>query len=140
MRNLVLCQSVWMGVAAATSLVAFDRPRAAPQMTALVVDHLRTEYKDNPLGLGTSRPRLSWRIHGEGRGIVQADYQLRVARSTADLASGRSLVWDSGRVKSNESIQQPYAGRALQSRQRYYWQVRIWDDKGGDSLWSEPAW
>jgi alpha-L-rhamnosidase len=140
MRNLVLRQSVWLGVAAATAFLSPDHPRAAPQMTALVVDHLRTEYKDNPLGLGTSHPRLSSSIHGEDRAIVQAEYQLRVARTTADLTSGRSLVWDSGRLKSSESIQQPYAGRALQSRQRYYWQVRIWDDKGHESLWSEPAW
>lgn len=70
---------------------------------AIAVDHLRVEHFDNPLGLGTRAPRFSWWMHGESRGLSQAEYQVQVARTADDLARGRRLVWDSTRVKSAES-------------------------------------
>ncbi len=106
----------------------------------LSVDHLRVEYHENPLGLGVRAPRFSWWIRGDERGIVQGDYQMRVARSAADLARGTKLVWDSGRVKSGESTLRPYGGPALDARARYQWQVRVWDGQGRASNWSAPAW
>ena len=47
---------------------------AAPEKSGseLTVDHLRVEHDENPLGLGIRAPRLSWWIHGNARGIVQA--------------------------------------------------------------------
>ena len=105
-----------------------------------MVDHLRVEHDENPLGLGTRTPRLSWWIHGDARGIVQAEYQVQVARTADDLTRGRNLVWDSKRVKSSESTLRPYDGPAVESRHRYYWQVRVWDATNRESAWSAAAW
>ncbi len=115
---------------------------AAPEKSAppLTVDHLRVEHAENPLGLGTRAPRLSWWIHGDARGIVQAEYQVQVARTADDLTRGRHLVWDSTRVKSSESTLRPYEGPGVEARHRYYWHVRVWDAKGRASAWSAPAW
>src|SRR5215472_14566277 len=114
-------------------VVAPDGAKAAApggRATTLSVFKLRTEYKENPLGIDSPRPRLSWQIQGEGRGIEQSAYQVRVARSEQDLRAGRQLIWDSGRVNSDESVHRPYGGPPLQSRGRYWWQVRVWDGKG----------
>src|SRR5262245_4911571 len=108
--------------------------------SVVAVDHLTVEYKANPLGLGTRAPRLSWRLRGDRRGLAQAEYQVRVARTAADLAAGRNLVWDSGRVRSTASVLVPYGGEPLRSRQRYSWHVRVWDTAGAESPWSEPGW
>ncbi len=109
------------------------------QTTGLKVSALRTEYKENPVGIDSVKPRLSWKIESDARGVMQSAYQIRVARSEKDLQSERGMLWDSGRVTSEESVHHTYDGPALQSRQRYFWQVRVWDGAGKDSDWSQPA-
>jgi len=110
-----------------------------PATTTLRVVNPRVEYHINPIGLDAAKPRLSWQLEGDGRGIVQTAYQIRVARTERDLRANRRLAWDSGRVASDESIQRVYEGEPLASRQRYYWQVRAWDASDAPTQWSAPA-
>lgn len=97
---------------------------------------LRVEYATRPLGIDVPHPRLSWKISSSGDGR-QSAYQIRVATSVSGLES--AALWDSGRVKSTESVQLPYSGPALASRTAYHWQVRIWDGLGHASEWSEAS-
>ena len=64
------------------------------------------------------------------RGAKQTAYEIRVASSSDALAKSKADVWDSGKVESDQSINVAYAGPELKSRQRYYWQVRVWDQQG----------
>ena len=41
----------------------------------LSIGHLRCEYKENPLGIGTLHPRLSWQVASPARGQRQTAYQ-----------------------------------------------------------------
>jgi alpha-L-rhamnosidase len=107
-------------------------------MTA--IRHLTCEYRQNPLGIDVPAPRLSWQLQSERRGVRQSACQLRVAADPADLIAGRQLLWDSGKVASDASIHQAYAGPPLASGQRCYWQVRAWDEDEQPTPWSEPAW
>jgi alpha-L-rhamnosidase len=126
-------------------VVALTVPASAAQappargVAAVSVAALRTEYKANPIGIDVRQPRFSWQIRASARAVTQSAYQVRVARDERTLQAGRPLVWDSGIVKSGESIQRAYAGPALQSGQRYYWQVRVWDGAGTASAWSDAA-
>ncbi|HEY6329155.1 MAG TPA: glycoside hydrolase family 78 protein [Blastocatellia bacterium] len=114
-------------------LVREPRADAVPQAV-----RLRTEYKENPLGIDTAKPRMSWQIVETGRGVIQSAYQIRVMSNERGGAAGS--VWDSGKVVSDGSIQRPYEGPPLRSGQRYSWQVKIWDGNGTPSDWSQPAW
>ncbi len=104
----------------------------------LTVEGLTVEHRKNPLGIDVSQPRFSWKIKGTGGNIMQSAWSVRVATNPG--FSGRNIVWESGRVASDESVLNEYGGPQLKPGHRYYWQVRIWDNKGRVSRWSETAW
>ena len=63
-----------------------------------------------------------------------------MAGSSAALRAGAELIWDSGKVASERSVNVPYAGRALGSGERCWWRVRTWDPEDRAGAWSEAAW
>src|SRR5687767_12507639 len=93
---------------------------ARKQADTLTVANLRTEYKENPLGIDAQTPRLSWQLQSNRRGVMQSAYQMQVAGSARGLRGGSEPVWDSGRVRSDQSIHVAYGGPALQSGRRYH--------------------
>lgn len=106
---------------------------------AISVDGLRCEYRTNPLAIDAARPQLGWVLHSQQRGERQSAYQVVVASSRQVLANGNGDLWDSGKTESSESVQVAYAGKPLASRQTCYWTVRVWDQAGAVSAWSQPA-
>ncbi|MGK6350907.1 family 78 glycoside hydrolase catalytic domain [Parapedobacter sp. DT-150] len=105
----------------------------------LVLANLTCDDKRNPVGIESGRPRLSWTILAERRSVKQTAYQIVVADDPEMLKQEKGNVWDSGKIDAGSSIQVPYAGKALTSAKKYYWKVKIWDNQGHVSDWSEPA-
>ena len=101
--------------------------------------NLRCEYKTNPIGIDELQPRFSWQLPSKERNYKQTAYQIRVAANLKALQSGKKLIWDSGKVESDQSTHIVYKGPAPQSKTRYYWQVKYWDNKGNSSNWSDVA-
>ncbi|MBC8111855.1 MAG: family 78 glycoside hydrolase catalytic domain, partial [Verrucomicrobia bacterium] len=104
----------------------------------VTIQHLRCEYKSNPVGIDDRNPRLSWLINASERGALQTAYQIQVANSLTELNSGKNLLWDSGETQSGQSTQITYTGKPLISRQHCFWRVKVKTNKG-NSVWSEPA-
>lgn len=100
---------------------------------------LKCEHKFSPLGVEMSSPRFAWWVDASERGFKQAAYQIMVASAEDKLSGKQPDVWNSGKVTSAENFFVAYAGKPLQSAQRYYWKVRIWDQSGKASAWSEAA-
>jgi alpha-L-rhamnosidase len=94
---------------------------------SLIISHLTCEYRTNPLGIDVLQPRLSWQLESDQRGTRQSAYRILVAASESAL-SGDSVLWDSGKVESDQSIHIPYEGSRLVSGQRVYWKVLVWDE------------
>ncbi len=103
------------------------------------IDGLVCEYFTNPIGIDVQKPRLSWKIFSDQENVSQIAYEIRVANSVSELNRTNRLVWSSGKVNSSQSVNVEYQGPALQSSQRVYWQVRIWDNQNKATKWSAPA-
>jgi alpha-L-rhamnosidase len=112
-------------------------PADAPA-PALSLARLRTEYQVDPVGIDVRAPRFSWELKSPARGTVQSAYRVQVAEG-APAFDASHLLWDTGKVTSDASIQNAYAGKPLRSGGRYWWRLQAWDGKGSASGWSEPA-
>jgi alpha-L-rhamnosidase len=123
-------------------LYIFCLALAASQLQAGIRPvRLACEYLQNPQVIDVMNPRLSWiNIPDENeRRQIQTAWEIRVSESREKLLSGDAGLWNSGKIKSNESVNVTYNGITLTSRQDCWWQVRVWDRKGRVSDWSEPA-
>src|SRR5687767_12196644 len=87
------------GVALAAVASAALWTSTAAASPALSPSALKTNALSQPLGIGDSTPDFSWKLGGTGRAAVQSAYEIRVAASDAQLASGPYL-WQSGKVTS----------------------------------------
>jgi len=103
------------------------------------VSSLRTDYKIDPIGIDKQVPRLSWIILSDQNNTMQESYEIRAALDPSDLTKGKKQIWNSGKVASSQSVHITYEGQALESYQRVYWQVRVVDNHGEKSKWSEVA-
>jgi alpha-L-rhamnosidase len=95
---------------------------------------LRCNSATNPIGINDTHPSLSWKIASAVRGEKQTAYQVVVSLTENDLE--RSPTWNSGKVMSDQSVHIPYGGPALESGQRYFWKVKVWDRNGKESPYS----
>lgn len=108
--------------------------------SALLPTRLRCEYLINPLGIDIRQPRLSWVVESQENGQRQTAYRITAATSEAALLADAPDLWDSGKVESSETVHVPYGGVALQSRQRCFWRVQVWDRDGKPAGVSDVAW
>ena len=99
----------------------------------------RCQHSETPYGVDTPTPVFSWELGSDTRGAGQSAYQIIVSDSEKKLSKGAGDMWDSGKVMSNESLGVVYAGKPLESGKRYYWKVRVWDNKGSKTKWSDPG-
>ena len=111
---------------------------AANAFAATQIVNLRTETLETPLGLDQAHPYFSWQMSSDRIGALQRAYRVLVALSEEDLAAGR-LVFDSGMVRSDASLNIPYEGEALRGSTRYFWKVQVWD-QDNRLVESSPTW
>ncbi|MCU0520278.1 MAG: glycoside hydrolase family 78 protein [Anaerolineae bacterium] len=105
-------------------------PSASPQTRVVRV---RFEHLHEMLGIGTPRPRLSWQVETTSVGWMQSAYEIEAVTSSG------ALLGRTGRVASPESVLVAWPFAPLSSRQRVAVRVRVWDDAGQASAWSDPA-
>lgn len=125
-----------------TTLMAAEGPGAGDgEGKGITPVGLKCEWLEEPEGIGTREPRLSWIVTAADtdRGQRQTAYRILAASDPALLESGKADLWDSGRVESDESLGIVYAGQPLASSARVAWKVKTWDRDGRESPWSEPA-
>ncbi len=107
--------------------------------STIEVKTLQCEALNNPLGIDNISPHFSWLLQNGKLNSKQTAYQILVASSEDLLAEGKADLWDSGKKESEESVWISYQGTPLTSKSFAYWKVRIWDEDGNITTWSDPA-
>lgn len=100
------------------------------------VTDLRCENLINPVGIDNIVPHFSWKIKGEGI-MRQQYYEIQVASDSIQLTKGKADLWSPGKTKQVASVMVPYDGKELKSRMLCYWRVRVWNEKGKATAWSD---
>ena len=64
---------------------------------------LTCEYVENPLGIDTKIPRLSWAFKSTERNQFQSAYELIVGDNIKDIKQAKGNVWSTGKVSSKQN-------------------------------------
>lgn len=83
----------------------------------IAVTDLTVEHAPAPVGV-PARPRFGWTLRADADGVRQLAYRLTVR-------SAQGVVWTSGRVDSDVSVDIAYGGPALAPLRRYVWDVVV---------------
>jgi hypothetical protein len=105
----------------------------------LLVDNLKAIVQENIPGNAPTKVLFSWQMKSGQRNQLQKAYQIRVAASSGELKTSETILWDSGKINSGESVLVPGQALVLKSAQAYFWQVKVWTHDGNESAWSGPA-
>lgn len=100
----------------------------------LRVTEIRTNYLVNPIGIDKV-PQFSWTLESDCRRVMQDSYQLQI--STCSEFS--EIVYDSGKMETDQSAHVKAAGLELESLKKYFIRVKAASQNGGESEWSEPG-
>ena len=93
------------------------------------IKNFTTEYRINPIDVDTFAPRFGWE-YAEEDGLMQTSYRVIVSDDAEKTAAGIGDIWDSGEVKSAESVSVSYAGAPLKRFGRYCVKVFVNTAKG----------
>jgi alpha-L-rhamnosidase len=122
-----------------TFLIAIFFIAGCSKQNNLIVYDLQCEGLSNPQGIDKTTPRFSWKTESTKNGTEQKAFQLLVASDLDLLEENRADFWDPGKVESTSSVFVTYKGKKLEPGIHAFWKVRIWDEKGNVSGWSQPA-
>ncbi|MDP2335227.1 MAG: family 78 glycoside hydrolase catalytic domain [Bacteroidota bacterium] len=99
---------------------------------------LKTDHQITPLGSDNPTPEFSWILQSSERGTTQTAFEILVSDDQKKLESGN--CWQSGKIQGSKTFGIRYAGKLLKSVTRYFWKVRVWNQKDEASEWSQPSW
>ena len=112
---------------------------AIPGAGDLEIRNLKCGDRARPFGVDVSRPTFGWELISSRRGEYQQSFQVWVARSAQLLNAGNADIWDSGKKNTSRNRFVPYEGKKLDPGAEYFWRVRVWDNRGRATGWSDIA-
>ena len=93
----------------------------------------------NEAVIAKQSPRFSWELTSSENGQKQTAWQVIVSDDLKKTEAGKGNIWNSGKRKGDETFGIKMEGNRLKSFTKYYWKVRVWDNNGKVSGWSETA-
>ncbi|TWO34548.1 Bacterial alpha-L-rhamnosidase [Seonamhaeicola sediminis] len=118
-------------------IICFSCHQMYDENSKLVFVELLVNSKEKPSCIESKQPTFSWVVNVDGFNKSQSAYQLLVATSEEKLNESDADIWNSGEVKSNQSTFIKFEGDNLKALKKYFWKVKIWDENGTSSSWSD---
>ena len=109
-----------------------------PESARLSVKNLKCILNENPATREVDA-FFSWQITSELRNQLQSAYQIEVAINSDNLKTSKNILWNSEKINSDKSALVLADGLKLESAQTYFWKVKVWNQDGKETEWSEPA-
>jgi len=100
--------------------------------TGLMVEFIREPEQTLILD---RNPEFSWIVPVEI--VFQTAFQIQIASSKSLLQKNETDIWDSNKIKDDNSIEISYDGDQLSDNTIYYWRVRIWDEQNNATSFSK---
>ncbi|MDR2169476.1 MAG: glycoside hydrolase family 78 protein [Planctomycetaceae bacterium] len=91
-----------------------------------------------PVGIENNKPVFRWNLDDDIRNTSQKSYRITVAAAPETL-DGSPDFWDSGWIESDNCIDVEYAGKELNSSQKYFWNIQIQNNRGQIAKLPKPA-
>jgi len=113
-------------------LLSFSQPKDRISIVTLLCNNT-----ENPNVINTPAPLFSWQLNSESRGQSQSAYHILVADNFDDIQKSHGNIWNSDKVNSDKSILVHFNGKKLDPAHKYFWKVKVWNQDGIDSEWSE---
>ena len=108
------------------AIPAENAPNAYPySVNGFHVVDFKTENLVAPEGIDTPNPRFSWKLASQTLNEKQSAYQITVRNTNAE-----EVVWDTGKIESDEQLYIPYAGDPLQPGAEYMVELNVWNKDG----------
>ena len=89
--------------------------------------------------ISTHKPQFGWIIDATTNNTIQTSYRVLLASDNKKLDNDEGDLWDSGKVDSDQSINIEYNGKPLEGDNIYYWKVKVWDNHGNESDFSDVS-
>jgi alpha-L-rhamnosidase len=110
-----------------------DHKKSANNLpSGLMVEFIR---QPDQVQIIDSKPEFSWIVPDEAG--TQTAYQILVSSSKIVIEYDEGDFWNSRKSISSKSSEVEYKGRDLSNNSTYFWKIRIWNEKGKPSSWSE---
>ncbi|MFA2603693.1 family 78 glycoside hydrolase catalytic domain [Bacillus cereus] len=101
----------------------------------LTIKKLLCDNKNNPIGIDSKVVKMSWQLESSNQNVKQLAYQLQVAKDR----DFEILMFDSQKVETDQSLHIPINSFSYRAETRYFYRVKVWDNYGEESPWSEVA-
>ena len=99
----------------------------------LTVKTIYMDYETAPVGV-SHMPQFAWELTSDKKNVKQESYELQIAKD-ADFTD---LIYNSGKIRSEESAHIYAEGASLENGRRYFVRVKVSDGQE-ETAWSHTA-
>ena len=87
-----------------------------------IIKSFFTNSSDKKIIIGNEKIFFGWQMESDKKNVIQKAYEIKLFNNED------KLIWETGKVQSNKSINVYYDGATLESRNEYNWKVTVWNN------------